>query len=214
MADDTPDPPVPAAGDSAPPPAGDSALPPAGESAVGARASEPSFSVADEAGRPAGTARKVVYLVPNGPDTHPPGASSSAVVATPVRTSVVGPGDSSTDDHDDEEEDADGAAGDRRDWEWVEEWRAGREPTPWATGLALTGFTALVVGVAIWVLCAGLADRPVIAVLVNALVAAGLAPAMWLCRGLPVLRWIAAGALVGVIGGWVAAVLMLPLPVP
>jgi hypothetical protein len=99
-----------------------------------------------------------------------------------------------------------------RDWEWVEEWRAGNEPTPWATGLFLTGFAALVVGVAIWVLSAGLADRPVIAVLVNVLVAAGLTPAMWLCRGLPVLRWIAAGALLGVVGGWVAAVVMLPLP--
>jgi len=29
-----------------------------------------------------------------------------------------------------------------------------------------------------------------------------------------VLRWIAAGALLGVIGGWVAAVVMLPMPLP
>ena len=54
-------------------------------------------------------------------------------------------------------------------------------------------FSALVVGVAVWVLAAGLSDRPVVAVLVNLLVAGGLAPAIWLSRGLPVLRWV---------GGW------------
>ena len=102
----------------------------------------------------------------------------------------------------------------REDWAWVQEWRAGGEPTPWATGLALAAFSALVVGVAIWVLSAGLADRPIFAVAVNLLVAAGLAPAMWLSRELPVLRWIAAGALVGVAVGWVSALLMLPLPPP
>ncbi len=102
------------------------------------------------------------------------------------------------------------AAGD--DWPWVVEWRAGREPTPWATGLALTVFSALVVGVAVWVLSAGLVDRPIVAVLVNVLVAGGLAPAMWLSRDLPVLRWIAAGTLVGIVGGWVAALMMLPMP--
>ena len=73
-----------------------------------------------------------------------------------------------------------GLAGDR-----VEEWRAGNEPTPWATGLVLTVFAALVVGVAVWVLAAGLSDRPVVAVLVNLLVAGGLAPAIWLSRGAP-----------------------------
>ncbi|MGS0685326.1 DUF2537 domain-containing protein [Nakamurella sp. GG22] len=98
------------------------------------------------------------------------------------------------------------------DWPWVVEWRAGREPTPWATGLALTVFSALVVGVAVWVLSAGLVDRPIVAVLVNVLVAGGLAPAMWLSKDLPVLRWIAAGTLVGIVGGWVAALMMLPMP--
>ena len=92
----------------------------------------------------------------------------------------------------------------REDWAWVQEWRAGQEPTPWATGIALAVFSALVVGVAVWVLSAGLADRPVIAVLVNLLVAAGLTPAIWLSRGLPVLRWIAAGAAAGIVIGWVS----------
>jgi hypothetical protein len=102
----------------------------------------------------------------------------------------------------------------RADWAWVEEWRAGNEPTPWATGLVLTVFSALVVGVAVWVLAAGLADRPVVAVLVNLLVAGGLAPAIWLSRGLPVLRWMGAGAAAGIVIGWIAALLMLPLPAP
>jgi hypothetical protein len=102
----------------------------------------------------------------------------------------------------------------RDDWPWVQEWRAGQEPTPWATGGALAAFSALVVGVAVWVLSAGLSDRPIVAVLVNVLVAAGLAPAMWLSRGLPVLRWIAAGAAAGILAGWISAILMLPLPLP
>jgi hypothetical protein len=102
----------------------------------------------------------------------------------------------------------------RADWAWVEEWRAGNEPTPWATGLVLTVFSALVVGVAVWVLAAGLSDRPVVAVLVNLLVAGGLAPAIWLSRGLPVLRWMGAGAAAGIVIGWIAALLMLPLPTP
>jgi hypothetical protein len=103
---------------------------------------------------------------------------------------------------------------DRTDWAWVQEWRAGNEPTPWATGLVLTVFAALVVGVAVWVLAAGLSDRPVIAILVNLLVAGGLAPAIWLSRGLPVLRWLGAGAAAGIVIGWISAVLMLPLPTP
>ena len=94
----------------------------------------------------------------------------------------------------------------------MQEWRAGQEPTPWATGIALAVFSALVVGIAVWVLSAGLADRPVIAVLVNLLVAGGLTPAIWLSRGLPVLRWIAAGTVAGIVIGWVCAILMLPLP--
>ncbi|HEY5882672.1 MAG TPA: DUF2537 domain-containing protein [Nakamurella sp.] len=96
-----------------------------------------------------------------------------------------------------------------QDWAWVTEWRASGEPTPWATGLPLAAFAAVLAGVAIWVLSAGLVDRPVLAVALNLLVAGGLVPAMWLSRGLPVLRWFAGGAAVGVIGGWIAALMML-----
>jgi len=100
------------------------------------------------------------------------------------------------------------------DWAWVEEWRAGREPVPWASGLGLAGFSALLVGVAVWVLSAGLAGSPALAIGVNVLVAGGLAPAMWLSRGLPVLRWIALGCAIGVLTGWYCALTMLPLPIP
>lgn len=114
---------------------------------------------------------------------------------------------------------ADGAADDRageddqpaREWAWVTEWRASGEPVPWLTGMPLAAFTALITGVAVWVLTAGLADRLVLVVALNLLVAGGLAPAMWLCRDLPVLRWFAGGAAVGIVAGWVAVVLMLPL---
>lgn len=106
------------------------------------------------------------------------------------------------------EQAVDDEAGDQ-DWAWVAEWRESDEPPPWGTGVPLAAFAALLAGVAIWVLSAGLADRPVLAVVLNLLVAGGLVPAMWLCRNLPVLRWLAAGAAVGVLGGWVAALMML-----
>ncbi len=103
----------------------------------------------------------------------------------------------------------DGDEADVQEWAWVAEWRESGEPVPWATGLPLAAFAALLAAVAIWVLSAGLADRPILAVLLNLLVAGGLVPAMWLSRNLPVLRWFAAGAAVGVVGGWVAALMML-----
>ena len=96
-----------------------------------------------------------------------------------------------------------------QEWAWITEWRESAEPAPWATGLPLAAFAAVLAGVAIWVLSAGLADRPVLAVVLNVLVAGGLVPAMWLSRHLPVLRWFAAGAAVGVAGGWIAALMML-----
>ena len=97
----------------------------------------------------------------------------------------------------------------RADWAWVEEWRAGREPVPWGPGLALAGFALFLVASAVYVLSSGLADRPILAIGVNVLVAAGLGPALWLSRSLPVLRWIAGGAAIGVIGAWLAALVFL-----
>jgi len=96
-----------------------------------------------------------------------------------------------------------------RDWAWVEEWRAAGEPVPWAAGLTVAAFAALLVGSAVYVLSAGLADHPLIAVGVNVLVVAGLGPAMWLSRALPVLRFIAGGAVIGVAAAWLAALVFL-----
>ena len=101
--------------------------------------------------------------------------------------------------------DEDGAV-EHRDWVWVEEWRAGGESTPWAAGVALAAFAALLVGIAVVVLSTGLAANPIVAVLINLLVAAGLVPAIWLSRDLPVLRWIGLGAAVGVVVGWISAI--------
>lgn len=90
------------------------------------------------------------------------------------------------------------------DWGWVEEWRRGAEPTPWGPGLALAGFAALIIGTAVYVISAGLADRPWIALVANIIVAAGLAPALWMSRQLPVLRWVSLGGAVGTLVAWIS----------
>jgi hypothetical protein len=94
-----------------------------------------------------------------------------------------------------------------RDWAWVEEWRESGEPPAWAPGIALAVFTGLVVGLAVLVLSKGLASMPWLAVSANVLVAAGLAPALWLSRHLPVLRWISAGAAAGVLVAWIGVLI-------
>jgi hypothetical protein len=101
----------------------------------------------------------------------------------------------------------DAAADDRAggDWAWVEEWRESDESPAWGPGITLAVFAAFVVGSAVFVLSVGLADMPWLAVIANIVVAAGLAPALWLCRSLPVLRFIAGGAAAGVVLGWIAA---------
>ncbi len=90
------------------------------------------------------------------------------------------------------------------DWRWVEEWRQGAEPTPWGPGLALAGFAALIIGSAVYVISFGLSDRPFLAVLANLVVAAGLSPALWMSRGMPVLRWISLGGAIGTVIAWIS----------
>ncbi len=96
-----------------------------------------------------------------------------------------------------------------RDWAWVEEWREGGEPVPWGPGLTLSGFILILVASAVYVLSTGLSDRPIVAIAVNLLVAAGLGPALWLSRSLPVLRWIAGGAAAGVLSAWFCVLVFL-----
>ncbi|MDQ4021320.1 MAG: DUF2537 domain-containing protein [Actinomycetota bacterium] len=84
------------------------------------------------------------------------------------------------------------------------------EPTPWATGLTVTASTAVIVGIALFSLSLGLATVgiwPV--VLANLLVAAGLAPSLWLARATPIWRWVAYGAATGIPLTWLALLLSL-----
>ncbi len=111
---------------------------------------------------------------------------------------------------DDTADSGDGDSGDdavARDWAWVEQWRESDEPPAWAPGVTLAVFTGLIVGLAVLVLSTGLSSMPWLAVSANVLVAAGLAPALWLSRHLPVLRWISAGAAAGVLIGWIGALI-------
>ena len=82
------------------------------------------------------------------------------------------------------------------------------EPTPWATGLVIAGATAAVVLVALVVLGTELAPiHPLLGVAANALVVAGLAPSVWLCRRVPVWRWVALGVAIGVVLAWLGLLL-------
>lgn len=76
-------------------------------------------------------------------------------------------------------------------------------PTPWATGLVVSGFAAAVLGTAIVVLGFGLIRvHPALAVGLNVIAVGGLAPTVWGWRRVPVLRWFALGVVIGVAGGW------------
>jgi hypothetical protein len=97
------------------------------------------------------------------------------------------------------------------DWAWVAEWRASGEKTPWAPGIALGAFMLVLVASAIFVLTAGVSDTPWLAVVLNVLVAGGIGPQLWLARHLPVLRFVAWGAALGVLAGWLAC-FVIPFP--
>jgi len=97
-----------------------------------------------------------------------------------------------------------------RDWGWVEQWRAQGERPAWGPGIAMAAFVATLVAVALFVLTSGLADTPWLAISVNLVVAAGMAPALWLSRALPVLRFLAAGAAGGLVLGWLGMLATLP----
>jgi hypothetical protein len=78
------------------------------------------------------------------------------------------------------------------------------ESVPWATGLTVTAFIAVVTAAAIVVLSLGLIRvHALLAVALNIVAAGGLAPTLWGWRRTPVLRWFVLGAAVGVAGAWV-----------
>lgn len=131
---------------------------------------------------------------------------------TTVPTSTpVGSGDPDLEqlEHLQQPEGEDPADEEPRDWAWVEEWREGGEPMPWGPGLAIAAFTAFLVASAVYVLSSGLSTKPLVAIGVNVVVVAGLCPALWLSRGLPVLRWIAGGAAAGVLAAWLCVLVFL-----
>lgn len=84
------------------------------------------------------------------------------------------------------------------------------EPTPWATGLIVSAMAATVVGVAFLSLSQDLASNGAwLVVLANLLVAAGLAPSIWLARAIPIWRWVAYGTAAGIVLAWIALLLSL-----
>ena len=84
------------------------------------------------------------------------------------------------------------------------------EPTPWATGLTISAVVAVMVGIALLTLAQALAPngRGVVA-LSNLLVAAGLAPSIWLGRKTPIWRWVAYGTAAGITLTWLVLLLAL-----
>jgi len=80
---------------------------------------------------------------------------------------------------------------------------SGREPTPWATGLAVLGFVAVVVAGLDQALTAVLrADYHWVWIPANMMIGCGLAPTVLLLRGRTLWRWIAHGIAIGLIASW------------
>jgi hypothetical protein len=76
--------------------------------------------------------------------------------------------------------------------------------TPWATGLAVSAFTAVFVTIGDVVLSRAFADAfGLLWVPANLLVGLGLAPSLYLLRGVPLWRWPAFGTAVGLVAAWV-----------
>lgn len=138
------------------------------------------------------------------PDGDPARNPADNSVGNPEHDPAGNPAADLADELDLDEDDPDGPGS---DWAWVDEWRRSEEPPAWTPGVTIATFAALVVATAVFVLSVGLADLPWLAIAANIVVAAGLAPALWLCRSLPVLRFLAGGAAVGVVIGWIAALI-------
>ncbi|MFB1294862.1 DUF2537 domain-containing protein [Mycobacterium sp. pW049] len=79
------------------------------------------------------------------------------------------------------------------------------DETPWATGLTVAAFVAVVIAAAVVVLSIGLIRvHPLLAAGLNLVAVGGLAPTVWGWRKVPVWRWFVLGAGVGVAAAWIA----------
>lgn len=84
------------------------------------------------------------------------------------------------------------------------------EPTPWATGLTVSTVTAAVTVLTVVALAEALAETSRwLAALATVLVAAGLAPSVWLSRRVPVWRWVGYGVATGIGCAWLVLLLSL-----
>lgn len=82
------------------------------------------------------------------------------------------------------------------------------EPTPWATGLTVSAFVAVITLAAVVTLVRGLAELGwLLGVLGLAVVTAGLGPSIWLARHTPLWRWVAYGAAAGLAVSWLSSAL-------
>ena len=81
-------------------------------------------------------------------------------------------------------------------------------PTPWATGLTVSAFFAVLVTIGDVVLSRAFAEAfGLLWVAANIVVGLGLSPSLWLARRTPFWRWPALGAAVGLGVAWVVLLL-------
>ncbi|WP_219413304.1 DUF2537 domain-containing protein [Pseudonocardia nigra] len=81
-------------------------------------------------------------------------------------------------------------------------------PTPWATGLTVAAFFAVLVAMGDIVLCHAFAEAfGLLWVPANLLIGCGLAPSLYLMRRMPFWRWLALGAAAGLAAAWVVLLL-------
>ena len=82
-------------------------------------------------------------------------------------------------------------------------YRAQPDSVPWAAGVTVVLLVAALGAVAVYAFGAALATvHWLLAVAVNVVAAVGVAPTAWRWRFTPVVRWVLAGAALGVVLGW------------
>jgi hypothetical protein len=84
------------------------------------------------------------------------------------------------------------------------------EPTPWATGLPISAFFAVLVGIGDAQLSSAFAEAfGLLWIPANLLVGLGMAPSLYLLRAVPFWRWPAIGAATGLVAAWVVLLVSL-----